>query len=391
MKVAIVGAGIAGLAAARALAPRHEVTVFEAAARAGGHAHTVDVDGPDGPLAIDLGFIVSSRARYPRFYAMLDELGVATRPTTMSFAVRAGDLAWGSAPAAALRAPPRFLVALGRFLAQARRDVGSALARATTIDEYCAARRVPEDVRDGFVRPIAAALWSLGAPTTGAFPAETWLAFLDHHGMLRPVGGLTWRTIVGGSRRYVDALLARLRATVRLAAPVARVARDGAGVTVVAGGAEHRADRAILACAAPVALALLDAPTDDERRVLGAVRFADNRVVLHGDARFLGRPAASWNVADGRITYWMNRLQGLPRDVPYLVTLDPRGDAAPRDVLVDTTMAHPQLDRAALAAQAALPAIQGPRVFYAGAWTGFGFHEDGMRAGEDAAARAEAS
>jgi uncharacterized protein len=215
--------------------------------------------------------------------------------------------------------------------------------------------------------------------------------------MLRPIGSFQWHTIAGGSRRYVDALLARLPAAPWTSSPVRRVERDGHGVTVEIGGAHpgsHRFDRAIVATHADQALALLGDADDEERRVLGGFGYGDNRVVLHGDADFL--PArglrASWNYATrgagATVTYWMNRLQGLAGAPTLLVTMDPVGAAAPRDVLHATTMAHPRFDRSAIAAQREMPRLQGARrTYFAGAHLGYGFHEDGVRSGEDAAAR----
>jgi predicted NAD/FAD-binding protein len=307
----------------------------------------------------------------------------------MSFSVTAGGRSWASDG----RGDWRFRLAAVRFLRQARRDVGSGLARATTLDEYLAIRRVPAELRDRLVVPLAAALWSLPPGRCGGFPAETYLRFLDRHGMLRPIGSFPWHTIAGGSRRYVDALLARLSAAVWTSSPVRRVERDAGGVTVEVAGAHagrHRFDRAVLATHADDALALLADPTGDERRVLGALSYGRNRVVLHGDPSFLPAPAhrASWNVGDGTVTYWMNRLQGLPADPLLLVTMDPVGAAAPHGVLHETAMSHPVFDRAAIVAQRELPRLQGVRrTYFAGAHHGYGFHEDGVRAGEDAAAR----
>jgi uncharacterized protein len=404
--VAVIGAGVAGLAAARALdRAGRRVTLFEAAARPGGHVHTVEAPGPRGPVAVDMGFIVMNRERYPRLTALLAELGIATRPTSMAFSVSAGGLEWSSASPGAVFAQRRnlasarhwrFVGEVVRLLRRGRRDLGGDLVRRATLDEWLAARRVPRDVRDLFVVPLAAALWSLAPDRCGDFPAETYLRFLDRHGMLRPVRPLEWRTVVGGARRYVDRLLAELgpRAEVRLATPVARLVRDRRGVTVVAGGAEHRFDRAVVATHADAALALLEAPGDDERRVLGAFGYSDNQVVLHQDESFLpAAPAAraSWNVvADAdptraSVTYSMNRLMGLT-DAPYLVTLNPR--RTPDRVLHRAVMAHPQLDLAALDAQAELGRVgAGRRTHYAGAHLGFGFHEDGLRAGLAAAAQ----
>ncbi len=394
MKIAVVGSGIAGLAAARALAG-HEVTVFERSARAGGHVYTVEAEGH----AIDMGFIVCNRARYTHFSRMLDELGIATRPTTMAFSVSHGGLEWSSGSVFADRrnlGRPRhwrFLAEVLRFLGRARRDLGGALVAGASLDDYLSARRVSAEIRERFVVPLAAALWSLAPDRCGEFPAESYLRFLDQHGMLRALRPLAWQTIVGGSGRYVDAILATSPFTLELATPITAIHRDASGVTVVAAGRERRYDRIILATHADTALALLSAPTDDERAVLGAFRYTSNRTVLHKDRRFLPRAPrahASWNyVADPdtarvAVTYSMTRLQGLP-DAPYLVTLNPR--TAPADILHEVTFEHPQLDRAALAAQERVPLLAEPHTAFAGAYLGFGFHEDAMRAGLAAAAR----
>jgi predicted NAD/FAD-binding protein len=330
----------------------------------------------------------------------------------MSFSVAipgdSGDaLEWGSASLGAVFADRRrifdprhwrFLAEILRFVRGARRDLAAGLTAGASLDDYLARRRASRELRDRFLVPLAAALWSLAPDRCGEFPAETLLRFLDQHGMLRPIRPLAWHTIVGGSRRYVDALIDRLRRTARFAleldTPVAAIARDAGGVTVIARGREHRHDRLIIATHADTALALLDRPSAAERRVLGGVRYSANRTVLHTDRRFLPRrPAAhaSWNyVADPdasavAVTYSMTRLQGLP-DAPYLVTLNPR--TRPAGVLHEVTFTHPQLDLAALAAQAELPRLGGEhRTRYAGAYLGFGFHEDGMRAGIAAAVR----
>lgn len=393
MRVAIIGAGITGLAAARALA-RHDVTIFEAADRPGGHVYTVDAGG----VAVDMGFIVHNRDNYPRFCALLDELGVATRPTTMSFSVSHDGLEWGSESLSAVFAQrwrafdPRHYKLLAEVLALLRRmraDVEADVLGSESLDDYLAARRVSREVRDRFIVPLAAALWSLAPDRCGEFPAVTFIQFLAQHGMLSPTRPLAWRTITGGSRRYVDAMLARLRVELRLRTRVKRIER---GADVLVDG--ERFDRAIVCTHADTALALLAHPSPQERRVLGAFRYSTNRTVLHTDRSFLPRARAahaSWNyVADPdsqrvNVTYSMTRLQGLP-DAPYLVTLNPRRE--PRGILHEVTFAHPQFDRLALAAQHEVAELPGP-VQFAGAHTGFGFHEDGMRSGELAAARVE--
>jgi uncharacterized protein len=314
------------------------------------------------------------------------------------------DLEWGSASLSAVFADrrrlldPRHWRFLGELLRFVRRARVRPLLGTQTLDDYLAQTSAGRDVRDRFVVPLAAALWSLAPDRCGEFPAETFLGFLDHHGMLAPIRPLAWHTVEGGSRRYVDALVAALRATGRctleLATPVRTIARDATGVTVVTADREARFDRIVIATHADTALALLARPSADERRVLGAFRYSVNRTVLHTDRRFLPRRAAAhaaWNyVADPdtarvAVTYSMTKLQSLP-DEPYLVTLNPRSE--PAGILDDVTFSHPQLDRAALAVRHELPRLGAlQRTYYAGAHFGFGFHEDGLRAGLAAAER----
>ncbi|MEZ4400717.1 MAG: FAD-dependent oxidoreductase [Kofleriaceae bacterium] len=403
-RVLVIGSGIAGLGAARALAGRADVTVLEAAARPGGHVYTVDVDG----TPVDMGFIVFSRPSYPRLCKLFDQLGIASRPTAMSFSVSLPDddrrFEWSSASPGGWFAQPgnllrarhwRFLVEVVRFLRLGQRDLGSERTRRATLDEWLHDRRVSADIRERFVVPLAAALWSLAPARCGAFPAETYLRFMAHHGMLRATRPHPWRTVLGGSRTYLRALLAEGGFAVETGAAVTQVHRDDAGVTVVAGGREHRADRVILATAADRALAVLADPTDDERRWLGPLSTSENRTVLHSDPRVMPaapRAWASWNYTRGAddqrvaVTYWMNRLMGLPAAPPYLVTLNP--DRPLERVHHTAQFHHPQFDFAALDAHQALPGLQGARrTYFCGAWTGFGFHEDGLRSGQVAAAR----
>ncbi len=433
MKIAVVGAGIAGLGAAHALVRAgHDVTLYEASPKAGGHVHTVAADGH----AIDMGFIVCNRENYPGLFALFAELGVTTRPTTMSFSVSPGASGSGpalfdwstSAPFADRRAlaSPRHWWLLGQvtaFLSRARQDVALATrspshAQATrrSLGDYLDRIGASAELREQFVIPLVSALWSMAWDRCLEFPAISFLRFLDHHGMLRLVRPLTWHTVVGGSRTYVDALLAMLarsgRFTLRLSTTVTRIDRTAAGVgvttesssipTSAGAGASLRAaaasdhfDRVVIASAADIALGMLATPTADEQHVLGAFTYAANHTVLHTDRRFL--PAApgahaAWNVVrDGdrgrvAVTYSMTKLQGLP-DAPYLVTLNPR--TRPAGVLHEVAFRHPQFDGAALRAQAALPTLSGgdTRTYFAGAYAGNGFHEHGLQSGALAAER----
>lgn len=410
-RVAIIGSGISGLAAARALAGRASVTVLEAAPELGGHVVTVGAPSRYGELPVDLGFIVCNREQYPHFFAMLDELGVPTRATTMSFSVSLPEdgVVWGSASLGAMFADRknvlrprhwRFLFEVAALLQRGRRDLERGGCAGLSLDEYLERAEVPAEVRAGFVIPLAAALWSLAPSRCGAFPAETYLGFLQQHGMLRVARPLAWRTIVGGSRRYVEALTAWLRqrgVTLCTSAAVSAIQRDAAGVTLSVAGSELRFDRVIVATHADTALALLAEPTERERELLGAFGYSRNRTVLHSDTSFLPdnpRAHASWNYVSDRdasrvaVTYSMNRLQGHPLDTPLLVTLNPRRAIGPGQVLSEVELTHPQFDAAALKAQRGLRQQAGIcHTYYAGAHFGFGFHEDGMRAGIDAAGR----
>ena len=400
VKVAVIGSGVAGLAAARALAGRCDVVVFEKADRPGGHVRT-EAGG------LDTGFIVYNERRYPHFCRMLDDLGIASRPTDMSFSVRAeGGLEYGSASLNAVFAQRRnllrpdhyrLLAEIFDFLRRARRALLGGNAVGRSLDEFLDRHRFSRGLYDFFVAPLAGALWSMGRRPIGSFPAEVFLRFLDMHGMLRPIRPLPWRTIVGGSRAYIDALIERLPVKLHLATPIETVMRDSRGVTLGLGdGRERRFDCAIIAAHADDALDLLSEPTGRETRVLGSIRYTENDVWLHTDESRLpsSRAArASWNYVvesggDVSVTYWLNKLQGLEGPQSYCVTLNPRTPIASPRVLTRLSARHPLFDTGAASAQRELPRLQGSQnTFFAGAYFGFGFHEDGMRAGLSAAAR----
>jgi predicted NAD/FAD-binding protein len=427
MRIAIVGSGISGLGAARALADRHDVDLYEAAPSPGGHTHTIDVGG----VSVDTGFIIYNTRTYPRFSRLVAELGVASRETDMSFssACAACEVEFGSAGVRSLFAQPgswarpsrwRLYGGILHFFRTAQRDLADRTLDLTalTLDEYLAWRRISPAAARHFIVPMAAAIWSTSPRDMGAFPAATFLCFFANHGMLGwggsssfagrggeasrwLTGAPRWRTLVGGSRSYVTALLARLGARVHLRAPVAHVERAPGGVTLHLPDGPRRFDRVILATHSDTALRLLD-PTEAEARVLGAIRYTQNDTYLHTDTRFLPAARAAWSawnhrVADCRQTgaaleasYWMNRLQGLGGRTEYIVTLNPSRPIPERHVLRRIAYAHPLYDLAAIHAQAELPALQGMGgVYFAGAYHGYGFHEDGLRAGEDAAARLE--
>jgi predicted NAD/FAD-binding protein len=411
--VAVIGAGVSGLTAAHILAKTHAVTLFEADARLGGHAHTHHVPtGAGRSLDVDSGFIVHNERTYPHLLRLFAELGVETRATEMSMSVTCScglSYAGGRGLRGILAQPwraadPRFMRMLAevpRFHRAARR-VLAAGDSTTTWGEFLAAG----DFSDYFVRhfavPLVSCVWSAGDADSLAYPARHLFRFLDHHGMLTVKGSPSWRTVVGGSRTYVDRVAARLE-DVRRGVPVTALTRHDAGVDVVAGdGARHGFDAAVIATHADQALALLADATPAEKEDLGAIGYSVNRTWLHHDSSVL--PArqgarAAWNyrmtcdaAAEGVVvSYWMNRLQGLDDSRDHVVTLNAPGQVDPTTVVAEMTYSHPVFTAAAVGAAARLRSAGGDRVAFAGAHLGWGFHEDGCRSGVEAAAKLGAS
>lgn len=406
-RVAVVGGGVAGLAAARALCGRATTTLLERSPRLGGHAYTVTVPTPRGDLALDCGFLVFNRARYPLFAGVLDELGVESKASDMAFGVWSDDgaIAYSTSTIGSLYARRRSILspghhrmvaAIGRFLIGARFDLAAGRCRGLTIGDYLARNNAGSMLRDYFVRPLAGALWSIDDDQIDGFPAEVLLGFLSVHGMLRPAFPPKWRTVAGGSARYVDALAATLDAEILCDSEVARVHRDRGGVGIeLRSGRTIAADRVVIASHADQALAMLDA-SERERTALSAIRYTDNRIVLHTDSSRLPRRSSarsSWNYricqsGEVEVSYWLNRLQAISGDKNYLVTLDPKTPIPSESILHETSMSHPLFDLAALEGRAHLSRLQGGAgTYFAGAYFGFGFHEDGYRSGTAAAAR----
>jgi predicted NAD/FAD-binding protein len=416
MKVAIVGTGVSGLAAAWALDREHEVVLYESDPRPGGHVHTHRVDDPvHGPLAVDSGFIVYNERNYPGLVGLLSELGVATRESDMSFAVscRRCRLEYCGRGAAGLFAERRNMVRpgflrlladIGRFFRAGRRSLADPRWQRRTIGDFLDEGSYGRGFERHFIAPMGAAIWSSSPDDMRSMPAAFFLGFFENHGLLGLRDAPLWRTVDGGSRRYVDALLQRLRGAVRLGTPVRELRRDGDGVDLRAGASVERFDRVVVATHPQEALALLGDPSPGEREALGRIRYSRNEAVVHTDSTLLPRAPkarASWNVAldDCRlgaggvaITYWMNRLQGLPGPVDYCVSLNAQGRVAPAAVHARATYEHPIYTLDALRARDELMALDGTRrTHFAGAYLGAGFHEDGLRSGYDAAARVTAA
>jgi predicted NAD/FAD-binding protein len=385
MRIAIVGSGISGLGAAHALSRVHDVQVYERDGRAGGHANTVVHDG----LALDTGFLVHNERNYPLLTRLFRELGVSTHESDMSFSVSCGGCGLEysgrrpfAQPANAARPPFLSLVwEIGRWLRTARpEDESQSLA------EYLDAHGYSHRFRRHFLVPLTAALWSTAPGRALEFPAAYAIRFFANHGMLG-FGRFRWRTVTGGSHRYVDAIVARLGDRLRLGGAVRSVRRTPDFVELRIDDEVERFDHVVLATHADQALALLEDPTPDERRVLGRFSYTTNEAILHTDARFLPRTAAAraaWNYRlgdDGRptITYHLNRLQALDAERDYCVTLNER--VVDEHVLRRFTYEHPLYTVETLRAQGELPRLAGGRTHYAGAYFGNGFHEDGLASG----------
>ena len=406
MRIAIVGSGISGLSAAWLLSRQHDVVLFEANDYLGGHTdtHRVEVDGRT--LEVDTGFIVHNPGNYPLLTRLFDELGVATQPTTMGFSVQdaRSGLEYNATSLDGLfcqrrnLASPRFWGML-RDLARFYRAAPALLdddRPGPSLGEYLDANRYGAAFRDQHLVPMASALWSSPEQSVLGFPAKYLVQFMANHHMLQLTGRPEWRVVRGGSRRYVETMMARWDVQVRLSSPVRGIVRDAQGVSLRCDAGSERFDQVVLACHSDQALRLLDDASDGERELLGAIRYQPNDTVLHTDARLLPRHRkawAAWNAhlpADPAlactVSYCMNLLQGLPGDTPLIVTLNRSRDIDPARILQRRQYEHPVHTHAAVAAQARKHEIQGvQRTWFAGAYWGWGFHEDGIRSGVDVA------
>jgi predicted NAD/FAD-binding protein/DUF1365 family protein len=410
--VAVVGSGVAGLTAAWIISKSADVTLYEADERPGGHAdtHDVVVDGQVHP--VDTGFIVHNRRTYPVLLRLFDELGVKTRPSEMSLSVRddVTGIEWAGAlglrgliPTPRLLLHPRHLWMLAeipRFHRRARRLVqGRGRRRADTSQttaEFLLAGRFSDHFRRHFMEPLIAAVWSCDPETALDYPAAYLFQFLDHHGMLGVFGSPRWRTVEGGSRTYVERVVDQLH-QVRHGTKVTQVTADGKGILLTDGnGGTARYDAVVLATHPDQALDMLGVPTDEQRDVLAAIPYATNHAVLHTDTSVLPslRPArAAWNFHRSgestglTVTYDLSRLQGLATERPLLLTLGGTGLVDESKVLERMEYAHPQYSPTSVAAQRRLHAIGSDRLAFAGAYHGWGFHEDGARSGLTAAGR----
>lgn len=401
-RIAVIGGGITGMSAARALSPHHRVTLFEAGADFGGHARTVFA-GKTGEQAVDTGFIVFNYVNYPHLTRLFADLDVPVQRSDMSFGVSLKDggfeyaLRSGNAVFGQRRnlARPRFWGMLRDILTFNARAFAAAQGRSElTIDGLLAELGLGEAFRDDYLYPICGAIWSTPRAGIGAFPAEALIRFMRNHGLMQAKGQHEWWTVTGGSRSYVARLKADLRRRdvfLRANAPVQGVTRLRHGIALKLHGAEPEIfDQVVFACHADQALRMLADPAPDVAAALGAVRFQDNRTLLHADASVMPRRRRCWSSwvyredeAAGEsvgITYWMNRLQGIPDSDPLFVTLNP-AQVDERLVYDEHVFRHPVFDHGALRAQKTLAGLQGrDGLWFAGAWMRNGFHEDGCAA-----------
>ena len=416
MKIAIVGSGISGLAVAHALKGQAALTLFEAGDYFGGHTHTVDVTLPDAsgrPVTqgVDTGFLVYNERTYPQLIALFAELGVETVKSDMSFSVQvpeAGNgraLEWSGSNLASLFAQkrnllsPRFLGMLAdllRFNALctriARQGIDAELMQ--PLGGFLARHRFGSAFRDWYFLPMLGCIWSCPTDQMLQFPVATMIRFCHNHGLIQITNRPQWHTVAGGARHYVEQILAGI-ADKRLNSPVRLIERDAAGVRIVTDRGAERFDQVVLATHSDQALALLRQPSAQERELLGAIRYQPNRAVLHTDVSVLPqrkRAWAAWNYEraadDGResarvcLHYWLNLLQPLPFAQDVMVSLNPVRAIDPARIVGEYDYAHPVFDLAAIRAQQRLGELQGQRhSWFCGAWTGYGFHEDGLKSG----------
>jgi len=399
MRIAIVGTGVAGMVAAHRLHPEHEIVVYEAAGRLGGHSNTVEVEDEDGSHAIDTGFIVFNDRNYPSFEALLAELGVASQRSHMGFSVSDGHgrfeysgTPWGLFARPAHLVSPSFLGMLRdwrRFNREARELIGMN-GTAPSLGHWLEQKGFSQHFVDRLIVPQAAAVWSADPEQMWSFPASFMAEFFDNHGMYSLRDRPKWRTVAGGSRSYVEAISAPWRERVRLNARVRRIERFPDRVRIEADGCESEEfDQVVIAAHSDQALAMLADPSEPEREVLGAIPYQRNHAVLHTDTSLLPRRRTAWSswnfhLAEqpspgSTVTYWMNNLQRLQAKRQYLVTLNRDEAIDPEKVLRRFQYDHPVYTAAGVAAQGRHGEISGARhTHYCGAYWGWGFHEDGV-------------
>ncbi len=401
-RIAVVGSGISGLAVAWLLKDSYQVSLIEAGSYFGGHSNTVDVTLNGMTHPVDTGFLVHNDLTYPNLIELFRHLKVDVHASDMSFGVSIAepDIEWAGTDLSTVFAQrrnlirPAFLSMLRdilRFNKNAQRYLTEAQSNSISLEQLLDRERFGQTMRDWYLLPMAAAIWSAPVKDILGFPAAHFLTFCLNHRLLQIQERPQWKTVVGGSRCYVQKLVEQLT-DVRLNTPVQRVERLADSVLLHSSRGVERFDAVVLACHAPTSMALLDDAVPQEREVLQAFRYQENRAVLHTDIRLLPRRKKVWSawnyLSQGgagqeqpvAVSYLLNQLQALPFTQPVIVTLNPHIEPLPDLMLKELTYEHPILDAAAARAQEKLPSIQGlDRVWFCGAWAGYGFHEDGLK------------
>ncbi|MFM2408922.1 MAG: hypothetical protein RL358_1664 [Pseudomonadota bacterium] len=407
-RIAVVGSGIAGLSAAWLLSQHFEVTLYEAETRLGGHSNTVDVTIDGIKVAADTGFLVCNDRTYHNLLSLFRHLKVELVASEMSFSVQIEreNLAWAGASLGTLFGDKKNLLRpkFWRMVRDVLRFNRAAPAfldaqdASLTVGEYLQQQGYSEVFAQWYLLPMAAAIWSCPTATVLDFPALTLILFFKQHGLLQVSNRPQWMTVKNGSRTYVEKLRQGIT-RIQSGDPVQQIIRDATGVMLLSKSGAAQFDQVVLACHSDQALAMLNDASAAEIAVLSAIQYQPNRAVLHTDASVLPKQKPMWSAWNFHtqltdkssqavaVSYLLNKLQPLPIKTPLLVTLNPTDEIAAEYVLADIAYAHPLLDSAAIAAQAKLPALQGVnRTWFCGAWTGYGFHEDGLKSALNVAA-----
>jgi len=405
LRIAVIGGGIAGLSAAWLLGARHQVTLFESDNRVGGHANTVEAPGARGPVPVDTGFIVYNEPNYPNFTALLQHLGVGSRPADMALSVSFDDGEFEYSSGALFAQVSNLFSArfwsmlrdVKRFYRQGPLDLAGLEAPLTSLDDYLTQKGYCQAFRDDHLIPQAAAIWSTPVGAISDYPAAALIRFFQNHGMMSVFGRGKWRTVAGGSRAYVGKLKAAFTGEIRTGVRVSAIRRDAAGVEIRdAHGHAERFDEVVIATHGDTALGLLDDASPEERRLLSAFRYTRNLAVLHTDPSLMPRRRAAWTSwnhigrrdapNEGCVTYWMNRLQSIKEAGDLFVTLNPTREITAEAVIRTDVYDHPLFDAGAIAAQGELWSLQGVRrTWFCGSYFGHGFHEDALQSGLAAA------
>lgn len=416
MKIAVIGSGISGLSAARYLSRRHDVTLFEQDSRVGGHTNTIDVPTPEGVVPVDTGWIVYNGINYPNLTGMFRELDVATRNTQMSFSVSLGNGAYewkGSDQLLSVFAQPsnlfrpshiRMLVDILRLNKRCNALLKSGELPSGSLGDFLKAEKFSVELQSRYLLPMAGMIWSCSPRKATEYPAADFMRFFDSHGLFTTMDQPQWQTVIGGSHTYVRKILAELKADLRLQACVQALRRTPEGVAVTSADGTEYFEQVICATHSNQALRLLQNAAADEREILRGIPYNMSRCVLHTDETFLPQRKAAWaswnylhpfdEIHDRRISgsYWMNLLQGIPGPVNYIVTLNPQREIPRNKIIYEVDYEHPHYGEASVMTHQRIAQIQGRGgLWWAGAWCGYGFHEDGLKSGLRAVRNIDAS